>query len=382
MKRFIALMITGMMSASMVACAANNNAAADNAKPEAEATEAAAEPTEEPKEEKAEAGLANPWSDITEEEAMEIIGYTMKAPKGASNVVWSKMEDKDAELVQLTFDLDGMTFTARVKAVEDENEDISGCNYEWTVEDEVTLANWGEGNMPGKVCRYIGDDETVDLCTWYDIETGNSYSLSVSAKDLDGFDIQAVAESLYAEDTTMDGMEEGEASEDHTEIVDITGCESLDQIIEKLPEGSAYSKGKISDKDVLFVAEEVYDLDLEDKESLGAIDADIYLISEDGAPVHADYVSAGGTAYPLTIADKKLYVAGPHFIRRMILEDDKMLIEEEVYIEYDENGNPTYGLYSDTEEVKEPLLEDDSRYDALNDEFFGGEKVIFSKVAK
>ena len=70
--------------------------------------------------------------------------------------------------------------------------------YEWTQQDDVTLANWADGQMKGKYYRYIGKDEWADLCTWYDEETGISYSVSVSSKDLDGFDLQAIAEALYA----------------------------------------------------------------------------------------------------------------------------------------------------------------------------------------
>ncbi|WP_292213581.1 hypothetical protein [Butyrivibrio sp.] len=37
------------------------------------------------------------------------------------------------------------------------------------------------------------------MITWYDVEIGISYSLSTQDKDLDGFDIQAVAEQMYDE---------------------------------------------------------------------------------------------------------------------------------------------------------------------------------------
>jgi phosphatidylethanolamine-binding protein (PEBP) family uncharacterized protein len=100
-------------------------------------------------------------------------------------------------LVQAEFTLDEMEFTARAQYGVDEDTDISGMYYEWTATDDVTLANWGDGNMKGKVYRYVGDGEMADLCTWYDVEIGIAYSLSVTAADLDGFDIQAVAESMY-----------------------------------------------------------------------------------------------------------------------------------------------------------------------------------------
>ena len=101
------------------------------------------------------------------------------------------------DMVQLDFRMEGVAFTARAQYGVGENEDISGMYYDWDVQDDVTLANWGEGHMQGKTYRSLGDGWTVDLCTWYDIEIGIAYSLSAEAADLDGFDIQAIAEQMY-----------------------------------------------------------------------------------------------------------------------------------------------------------------------------------------
>ena len=54
--------------------------------------------------------------------------------------------------------------------------------------------------MEGKMYRAINDSGYIDLITWYDVEIGIKYSLSVAAKDLDGFDIQAVAEQMYSDE--------------------------------------------------------------------------------------------------------------------------------------------------------------------------------------
>ena len=50
--------------------------------------------------------------------------------------------------------------------------------------------------MKGTYYRFVGEEEWADLCTWYDEENGASYSISVTSKDLDGFDLQAIAEML------------------------------------------------------------------------------------------------------------------------------------------------------------------------------------------
>ena len=150
------------------------------------------------------AGMANPWVEITEEEAKQLCTRLFKAPDGAKTRVWQKCESLGdpaqniGPLVQLDFELDGMDFTARAQAGAAEDADISGMFVEWSEgPDDVTLANWGEGNMAGKTYRAVDDMGYYDLITWYDVEIGIKYSLSVSAPDLDGFDIQAVAEQMY-----------------------------------------------------------------------------------------------------------------------------------------------------------------------------------------
>ncbi len=183
-KKSVAILIIGMMALSVAGCA-NKPIVED---------QASSGSTEE---------IANPWRDCTEEEAYEFTPNGFSAPEGATNESWSICEVADVKelpgtMVQLTFDYDGLAFTARQQAVAGEEiTDISGLNYDWTAEEESTLSNWGGGHMPCKLCRYIGEESTVDLCLWFDIETGYAYSLSTEASDLDGFDIQAVAEAIY-----------------------------------------------------------------------------------------------------------------------------------------------------------------------------------------
>lgn len=144
-------------------------------------------------------GMPNPWRDITEQEAKELIPDLFTAPEEATDIYWSVMDagiDSSAlpgPLVQLKFDLYGMSFTERARATEDENEDISGMYYDWTVSEDVTFETSGGNTIEGKTSRFIGEDESADLVTWYDAETSVSYSLSTVAADLDGFDITAVA---------------------------------------------------------------------------------------------------------------------------------------------------------------------------------------------
>ena len=144
--------------------------------------------------------ISNPWRSITETQANEICPDSFRAPEGAENVSWSMLESMAAPsgipgpLVQMSFDLYGNRFTAREQVTGNTWTEAAGMNYEWTVQDDIVLNNWGQA--AGKYYRFIGENEYADLCIWYQPESGVSYSVSVSAKDLDGFDLQAVAEML------------------------------------------------------------------------------------------------------------------------------------------------------------------------------------------
>ena len=207
-KVMISLCILAMTITSLAGCTGKQT----KPSPEPATEEPAAEEPEETGEgEVYQAGMGNPWVEITEDEAKQLCTRLFKAPEGASSLVWMKCENLGdpkngvGPLVQLKFRLDGIDLTARAQQGAKEDEDISGIYGEPTVgPDDVTLANWGEGHMTGKTCRYTDDQGTIDLITWYDIEIGIKYSLSADAEDLDGFDIQAVAEQMYCAENEPD----------------------------------------------------------------------------------------------------------------------------------------------------------------------------------
>ena len=248
-KRFTVLAVTGVMSAAMLAgCgektapttspAAQTTAAVTEAPETPEATEA---PKGEGAENPGEVGMANPWRDSTEEEANELIPRLFTAPDGAKVLSWMILDDakeangEDGPLVDLQFELDGNIFDARAQVTGDDYLDLSGLYYEWTAEDEVTLANWGGGNMKGNTYRNINDTGYVDLITWYDVEIGISYSLSVAAEDLDGFDIQAVAEQMYnADNEPLSGYALKDDTEYCTEQIQIAMAQTLFDAYEEM----------------------------------------------------------------------------------------------------------------------------------------------------
>ncbi|MCR4901420.1 MAG: hypothetical protein K6A23_01060 [Butyrivibrio sp.] len=384
MKKSFASLMLGFVSLSMVACGSSNTetdvAAVNGTDTAVEATLGASKALEEESGEES-ATIANPWSDISELEAASYVPNGFSAPEGATNVVWSKMETgEDPILVQLAFDYEGTSFTAREQMTCDENADISGLYYEWVDEAETTLSKWAGGMMPAKLYRYIGTDEYVDLCTWFDFETGASYSLSAVAPDLDGFDIQAVVEAIYDESKQESALIPDE--EDQHVPMDITGCDTFTQIVDKLEDGNGYGNAQIAGQDVLLVAQDVYDYD--GNGTYVAIDADVYTYL-DGTLTYAGYVTGGGTAYPLAVGNDWLYVGGNHFMRKMTLELGMIFIDEEAYVEYDANGNGVYYYHSDLHDVEADennQVEDDTLLNSFYDEYMDAEMVVFNKIVK
>ncbi len=171
----------GSSSAKETTTAAETTAAAT----EAATTEAAEEETESEQ-------IANPWTESDEAGVAEATGFDMKAPEGATEVSYSYMAEDG--LAQLQYQLDDANWIYRMQQA-DALTDISGMHYTWESEEE--------GLVSGRKAMYyalggLDDPENVQLVNWYDSVTGVTYSLSASGKELNGMDIQAYAENIFA----------------------------------------------------------------------------------------------------------------------------------------------------------------------------------------
>ncbi len=147
--------------------------------------------------------MVNPWVEITEQEALTLCENLFKIPDGATVHEWMKCDrlgdpaKNKGPLIQVNFEYDNTLFTARAQQGALEDEDISGVYADWIDgPDDVTLVGWGDGNMKGKTYRSISEEGYTDLITWYDSNIGVKYSLTVTAADIDGFDIQSVTEQM------------------------------------------------------------------------------------------------------------------------------------------------------------------------------------------
>jgi hypothetical protein len=133
-KRLVVLTTVLTLTAGIIAgCGAESDPAQpQSTQPEAVQEEANATEAESTESAEQEVGLANPWVTITEDEAKELCTRLFKAPEGATDVEWLKCEDLgDPEksvgpLVQLSFKLDDLEFTARAQHGAAEDADIAG----------------------------------------------------------------------------------------------------------------------------------------------------------------------------------------------------------------------------------------------------------------
>ncbi len=390
-KRMLTLVVSVTLALSLTACGKDVTEALQ---PDIETVE-----ENDTKDEPA-VGMPNPWRDCTEEEAYQYTPNGFSAPEGSTNIRWSICEVEDntvlpGTMVQLDFDYDGLSFTARQQAVAGtEITDISGLYYDWTVTDDCTMNNWGGGNMPCRAMRYVGDEGYVDVILWFDIETGYAYSLSTEAKDLDGFDIQAIAEMMYdpakqvgANAPEMSEFEEysidfiKKVSKESAPNIDISGCDTFTDIVDKaLTDGMGYVNEVISGNDVLLVSSATYDnLD----GNMAAIDATVFTY-KDGKPYELGSVTSAGTAYPLTLNNGYLYTGSNHWICKYAIADDKLMVMEHIMIIYDEDGKGTY--YYDSEDGGDysnmDKKEAEKIYNDLVTEMSNGTICNFSTVSK
>lgn len=322
---------TAVLVAAMLAGCGSGNTTGNDEAP-AEVTETQVE-TQEDTQQEAQEGtteIGNPWVEATEAEANEACMRLFKLPDGAADVSWRINSTGVGEsgfpgpLVEAQFTLpeyNDLEFCARAKMCSDDTEDISGLYYDWSVEDDVTLANWGMGNMQGKAYGYRDDDISVQLITWFDVEIGISYSLSTSAPDLDGFDIQAIAESMYDEENEPYGAGPSDFLQYQSGV---TEFKDYDEIISYLQPGQGYALVDVSggkDK-VLLITELVFEADH------SAYEASVYAM-DNGVPMQMTTITGNGSSYPLRIDSEGLIYCGDnhHYETYFMTDNNEFIVQ-------------------------------------------------------
>lgn len=189
---------------------------------------------------------------------------------------------------------------------------------------------------------------------------------------------EAVSEQGTYDPAAFDASGESMKPEENSTI-DISGCDTFTQIVDKLANGKAYANVKIGDTDALLVSSGTYEWE---PGVDAAIDAEIF-IYQDGVPVYLGTVTAGGTAYPLAVKDGDLYVGGNHFVTTYLIDSGSIVELEEGYVEYDPNGNETYyykTCNAQFEDYDESTAK--SNTEALFDALEGAEVITFQPVGE
>ncbi|MBR6399750.1 MAG: copper amine oxidase N-terminal domain-containing protein [Firmicutes bacterium] len=129
-------------------------------------------------------------------------------------------------------------------------------------------------------------------------------------------------------------------------------------VISKLKDKDAFAFAAVSeDKDILLVAENVYD-DLNGHNA--AIEATAYADGKDGKIEEIGSVECGGTAYPLAVKDGALFYAGGHWIAKAVYDEKSNTLTEteKATVSFDKDENETYTYVSEDKELEGKEAED------------------------
>lgn len=147
-------------------------------------------------------GMPNPVVETDRAGFISALGFYMGVPEGAKNVTYRVINNTVGEM---SFEKDGMEYTARMKDYPDPIEigseealkqyiSLSGYYYDFKSVETCKI-----GYCTGEIIEYKNSEtgKTVQVVSWDDVVPGFLYTLSVESNDLDGFDISAVANEVF-----------------------------------------------------------------------------------------------------------------------------------------------------------------------------------------
>ncbi len=155
--------------------------------------------------------------------------------------------------------------------------------------------------------------------------------------------------------------------------------DSYEQIISELSEEQAYLYYQFEGmkNQVLVVADGTYD---NGDGVLAAIGCCFYMTREDGRIIEIGSISSNGTAYPIAASNAYIFACGNHSAAKYGISeaDQSIVLEESATEEFDEKGAVTYTYF--TKETKEKqVVEDDSKLQALYQEYSDATILDFRK---
>lgn len=173
------------------------------------------------------------WRECTEEEAKAVLNPKFAIPEGFELVSWSILDDGAQEggkagvpMVQMILSKDMLIYDARAQVTGDEFLNICCAEKpEWSQEKDERLSAWGDDKSHAKsYVASLGNDQYLNVLTWYDEENGISYSLHTVAPWGDSIMLVAQADSFRASDDAAT-----QVAESTTEGAN-TGSEGTQQI--------------------------------------------------------------------------------------------------------------------------------------------------------
>lgn len=222
MKKKLAILIIGVMTIMAVACGSKENDTEGYGVPTApiesvDEEDVNGEIDDENaarSEDQEMVGMANPWTESDKDGVLQATGIELNTPDGASNVAYSYMAD--GQMAQVTYELMGANWIYRGQMA-DELTDISGMYYEWGTQDEGQVSGrpaiYYAYAEPGEDPDYLDGMFCVQVVNWYDVVPGITYSLSAAGTELNGMDIQVMAEDIFE---PMQGEVKGDFDEPDT----------------------------------------------------------------------------------------------------------------------------------------------------------------------
>lgn len=378
MKRLVLIFLTALFTVGMVGCnkaetapEANTDASADETAAGKDADEASNEPEE------GTVAIGNPWKDdVSADDVYKLIDAYFIVPDGAQDVTY-RINESD-RLAEMNFTLDDLAFCARMKPTE-ALEDISGLYYEWDGELDDTVSG-----AEAKFRSAVSDSEMVHNVIWFD-ESGMSFSLMTSDKDLDGFDITAVVEAMYQPEGNSDDefmpesfVEENAGKERFT---------GFDELISFLKPGQGYAYIELTGYDgkVLAVTEETFDDPDGHKAS-----TDVAVYAEvNGEVKNIGNAFSSGNAYPVRCDGSLLYTGSDHEYGSYFVtgDGDGLMMKDSITEESDEGGNVSYfgftretNDFDDTKDIPEDSAECEKLFKELMDKAMKQPVIDFTVV--
>lgn len=188
-------------------------------------------------------------------------------------------------------------------------------------------------------------------------------------------DWDAAAKTIYvsktdAEETTAENKSENKrVVPEHERFTDTEGCETFEQVTEKLKDGQGYANVTIGSTKALLAADIVSDFE----GSHNAVEAEIFMI-EDGAVKYLGCAASTGSGTPVAFSDGMIYTAGHHFVSKQTISNGALVTVEEAWETFDEDGNVTYHSADFSGEQAEKIFE------KLTDEYYNAEPFEFEII--